>query len=327
MTKLASRSRTLVLVVSVMLALIPALPSAWAVRPVIGVPVNLVGLSGFPEGIAVGPDGNLYVSLISFSSTSKIVVVSPKGDILRDIPVPAGPGANQTNLLGEIFDREGNLYVCDIGDAFSGGSNGRVLKISPNGSMTTVASGLSVPNGLALDHSGSLYVSDSFQGKIWKVSPAGGVSVFSDSDLLRAHGSIPGVPPAGANGIAFTRADKALLVGNTSDGTLVKIPIKKDGTAGTPSIMSHDVLGADGLALDTRGNIYVTLVPFNRIALLNPSGSLIATIEGTGDNVFRNPASLAFRGRTLYITDLTVFGGGNPGVSVMTARFPGAPLK
>ena len=144
---------------------------------------------------------------------------------------------------------------------------------------------------------------------------------------MRAHGSIPGVPQVGANGIAFTRADKALLVGNTSDGTLVKIPIKKDGTAGTASIISHDVLGADGLALDVKGNIYVALVPFNRIALLDSSGSPMATIEGTGTNVLRNPASLAFRGKTLYITDFAVFGAGMPGVSVMTAQFPGAPLN
>ncbi len=107
---------------------------------------------------------------------------------------------------------------------------------------------------------------------------------------------------------------------------MVEIPVGNDRRAGTPSILSHDVLGVDGVALDVKGNIYVTLVPFNKIALLSPSGELVATFEDAGENAFRNPASLASRGRTLYITNFTIFSGGTPGISVMTTRFPGAPL-
>ncbi len=314
--------------VSIGLAMVLVAPGGLAPPTVIGVLANLASLPPFPEGIAVGPDGNLYVSLVTFSALSKILVVSREGKTLGEITVAAGPGG-QANLLGEAFDEDGNLYVADFADAFAPGSclcNGRVVRISPEGDMATVASGLTFPNALAFDASGNLFISDSFLGRIWRVSPGAAPSVFVDSELLRAHNPPAGFPPVGANGIAFTRSDGSLLVANTVDGTVVQIPLGVDGAAGTPAILATGLFGADGIASDVMGNIYVALNPQNKIALVSPTGTLSATYSGTGDNALRNPASLAFKGRTLYVTDFALFSGGTPGISAMTAQFPGAPL-
>ena len=152
---------------------------------------------------------------------------------------------------------------------------------------------------------------------------AGAVSVFSDSDLLRAHSSSQ-LGPIGVNGIAFSRAHKSLLAVNTLDGTLIRIPVLSNGQAGVATVLANGLNG-DGIQLDVKGNVYVAL-PFSRqIAVVSPEGTLLSMFTGAGDNVLRFPASLVFKGRTLYITNFAI-NGGIPGVSVMTARYPGAPL-
>jgi len=293
----------------------------------VGVPTNLVTTPPFPEGLAVTPDGTLYVSLVAFAPASEILVLTPNGQTVDSIPVSAGPGGI-TDLVGEAFDGHGNLFVADFADALVAGScacNGRVLRITPDGDIATVASGFGFPNGLVFDASGNLYITDSFAGEISELTPSGALSVFVDSDLLRAPEGAN--PPVGANGILFTRDGRTMLVANTQAGTIVRIPIEEDGSAGAPSILASNLLGADGIAIDVKGNIYVAVNFQNEIAMLTPGGKLLAVFQGTGDNALRNPASLSFLGRRLFITDLAAFiPGATPGLSVMTAPFPGASL-
>lgn len=294
----------------------------------VGEPMNLVTTPPFPEGLAVSPDGTLYVSLVTFAPTSEILILTPKGATVGTIPVSAGPGG-LADLVGEAFDASGNLYVADFADALATGScacNGRVLRISPEGDIATVASGLGFPNGLAFDARGNLYITDSFAGTVDRLTPDGTFSTFVDSDLLRAPAGTS--PPVGANGILFTRDGRTMLLANTQKGTIVQVPIGADGSAGTPSVLASNLVGADGIAIDVKGNIYVAVNFQNEIAKLAPDGTLLATFLGTGTNALRNPASLSFIGRRLFITDLAAFiTGATPGLSVMTASLPGAPLE
>ena len=52
---------------------------------------------------------------------------------------------------------------------------------------------------------------------------------------------------------------------------------------------------------------------------------MIAEYRGTGANAFNSPASLVFRGRTVYVANLALFQGGPQKLSVFTAPYPGAP--
>ena len=78
-----------------------------ATPPIVGVPVNLVTLHNTVEGIAIGPDGNIYVSVVAFTSNSSVIVLTRTGEMVRKIPISAGPQAQQVNLLGEVFDETG----------------------------------------------------------------------------------------------------------------------------------------------------------------------------------------------------------------------------
>jgi sugar lactone lactonase YvrE len=140
-----------------------------------------------PGPVAVDPAGTPYVA-DSFRSSGphRVYKVTPDGLI---IVVGGGLGAPS----GLAFDSAGNLYIADIGDQ-------RVYKVTPAGMISTVAGSgaegfsgdggaatlaeLQYPHGLALDLPGNLYIADSYNGCVRKVTPTGVIStvVFSGGD-------------------------------------------------------------------------------------------------------------------------------------------------
>jgi len=280
-----------------------------------------------PEGIAVDPSGNLYAAGLS----GKVCVVSPRGALIRVIPIAPGP-AGVTNLLGELFEPGQGLYLTDIADFAAGGARGRLLKLDPaTETVTVLADGFLAPNAIAQDRHRSLYVSDSFAGTIYKVDPSGGGKTpwASDPKLTTA-----GSPPFGANGVAFDRNERFLYVANTGDSTILRIPVNADGTAGTVEVFAAGATladpallhGADGIAFDVRGQLWVCANQANEIQVLSPEGALVARYSGTGANAMDFPASLVFHGRTLFVTNLA-FGHFGGKLSSLGTPFPGAPLR
>ena len=284
---------------------------------------DLSGSCNLPEGVAVDPTGNVYASSLNFGAASgpaNICVLDPGGNIIDLISVaPVSGGV--ARLLGMLFVPSEGLYVGDIG-------GGRVLRIDVRThAATTIATGFGAPNAVARDSRGNLFVSDSFPGTITKIAPNGQTTVFAYPAVLAPR---PGESPGfGANGLAFDRNERYLYVAVTSrdeiyriayaDGALGAITRFAVGTAGGA------LDGADGIAFDVRGNLYVCSNQSEEIAVLSPSGDVIAEYRGTGTNAFNSPASLVFRGRSVYVANLALFHGGPQKLSVFTAPYPGAP--
>jgi sugar lactone lactonase YvrE len=282
-----------------------------------------------PEGIAVDPAGHVYAAsfpLFGAHTAANVCVIDSGGNVVDIIAVPPGP-AGQANLLGELFVPGQGLYVGDFGD---GSGNGRLLLIDPSThAIRTLASGFQAPNAIAEDRHRNLYVSDSFLGAVWKVAPDGTASVWVASPLLQPHGN----PPFGANGVAFDRTESNLYVANTADDRIVRVPVGADGGAGTPVVFAQGVQGtgvldgADGIMFDVQGNLYVCANQANEVQVLDPSGQLIARYVGSGANALDFPASLVFKGKTLYVTDLALTAPADSRLSVMEAPRPGAPIR
>jgi sugar lactone lactonase YvrE len=284
---------------------------------------DLSTICNLPEGIAVDPRGNVYASSLNFGSATgpaNICVLDRNGDIIDVISVaPVAGGA--ARLLGMLYVPGEGLYVGDIG-------GGRVLRIDVRThAATTIATGFGAPNAFARDNRGNLFVSDSFAGTITKIAPDGQTTVFAyAAELAPVSGESP---PFGANGLAFDRNERYLYVAMTSrdqvfriayaNGALGAIELFATGTAGGA------LDGADGIAFDVRGNLYVASNQSEEIAVLSPDGFVIAEYRGTGANAFNSPASLVFRGRTVYVANLALFHGGPQKLSVFTAPYPGAP--
>jgi sugar lactone lactonase YvrE len=282
-----------------------------------------------PESIAIDQEGNLFVSL-SFSG--ELRKIAPDGSQSTVAVFPIGPPLSFCgvffNALGPItLDSDGNLYAsvlaCDPADR-------GVWKVSPDGDMELLANipltGL--PNGIERyrDH---LYVADTILGIIWRVPVAGGAAeVWLDHPLLKPAG--PGQP--GANGLQIHA--RHVFVANSSQRTIVAIPVRHNGTAGVPHVyVTAPASGCDDFALDLLGRVYCPTAPGNTLLRLSPNGT--SEVLFTEDDGLDIPTAAAF-GRAgadrfnLYITNgaYSVLGPSNNTPSIMRLRvlIPGAPF-
>lgn len=263
-----------------------------------------------PEGLTVGRDGKVYVTTFGFNASGlqagpgQLYVFTHGGRLVRQVSV-AGSSAN---LLGLAFHPTTHaLLVIDFG-------NGQVLKVDPQTGASSVfmtVTGSAGLNALTFDKSGNVYVSDSFQGIVWKTGAGGGAGVAWVTDPLL---STTGTPPFGANGLKFNKAGNALFVANTGDDRIIRIPVS-GGTPGTPEIFVNSINGADGLVIDRHDNLWVAANQADEIVVLDPTGKVIAKL-GDFEGVHRKglprgllfPASLDFskHGNFLYVTNLAL---------------------
>lgn len=276
------------------------------------------GTSGQPtavEGLTVGPDGNIYVPSFGFNSAGAVsgnatlFVIRPDGSLVREVAI----SGSSPNVLGLRFNPvNGFLLVLDFGA-------GQVLHVDPVSGASSVfmvptlaGSGL---NALTFDKLGNAYISDSFNGVIWKTGPNGGAAtVWSNSPLLSPGTGL--TPPFGANGIEFNNAGTIAFVANTAFHQIIQIPVNPDGTAGAASIFITGINGPDGIAIDTNDNIWVCANQEDDIVVLDKTGKVIAKLGDFGGiddrgvaHGFAFPASPAFSldGKTLYVSNLTLY--------------------
>ncbi len=288
---------------------------AWVRSPATIFAVLPPGSTG-PEGLTVGSDGSVYVATFGFNSNGpvntpgQLFVFAPSGQLLRQVTIAnASP-----HLLGLAFHPiTGALLVIDFGA-------GQVLNVDPTTGASTVfmtVTGSSGLNALTFDKAGNVYVSDSFQGIIWKTGPGGGAATAWVTDPLLATS---GVPPFGANGVEFNSTGTTLFVANTGNDTIVQIPVS-NGNPGKPSVFVNSINGADGIAVDAHDNLWVAANQSDEIVVVSPTGKVIAKLGDFGGvdthGVPRGllfPASPAFSadGQFLYVTnlalDLRIFG-------------------
>src|SRR5215472_8772024 len=177
-----------------------------------------------PENVAVEPDGSADISLSEADEVAR-VTLGGQVTVLGQLPRTGACAPNPVALsLGLVRELDGTLFLVDC----TGDANTGVWRISPGLAPVQIATlpANSFPNDMAFDPlHGQLYVADSALATVWRVPVAGGAPVAWISDAALAKTSF-----IGANGIAVH--DQAVWVSNTDRGTIVRIPIQQDGTAG-----------------------------------------------------------------------------------------------
>jgi sugar lactone lactonase YvrE len=273
------------------------------------------GAQSSVEGLTVGPDGNIYAPSFGFntegalSGNAVLFVISPNGDLVRKVTITN----SSPHMLGLAFNPANNfLLVLDFGA-------GKVLHVHPLTGMSSVFMTPTLPgpglNALTFDKAGNVYVSDSFNGVIWKTGPTGGTpTIWSNDPLLGPGAGL--TPPFGANGVEFSNDGKILFVANTAFHQIIQIPVNRDGSAGAASIFITGINAPDGIIVDRDDNIWICANQEDEIVVVDKKGKVIAKLGDFGgidqDGIARGllfPASLAFSkdGSTLYVSNLTLF--------------------
>jgi sugar lactone lactonase YvrE len=265
-----------------------------------------------PEGLTADAGGNVWVTTFAVSAAphtpGQLFEFDPHGRLVNQVAI-----AGSSNLLlGLAFHPlTHDLLVLDFG-------NGNVLKVDPatgNSSIFATVPALSIKatpgiNGLAFDDAGNVYVSDSFQGVIWKIAAGGGTPAAWVSDPLLAT---TGTPPFGANGIEFNHAQDAMFVANTGDDRIIRIPVAADGTPGQATVFVNSINGADGLFIDAQDNLWVAANQSDEIVVVDQAGRVVAKL-GDFDGLDEQgaprgllfPASPAQFGDWVYVTNLAL---------------------
>lgn len=150
--------------------------STFAGNGSVGAADNATGtLASFntPRGMAQDAAGNIY---LADQGNNLIRKISPSGAVTT-VAGKAGIGFSNGNAVTAQFnsptavgiDDAGNLYVSDS-------QNGAIRKITPDGTVSTIATGLNFPRELRADATGNIYVVEQNSDRLSVISPAGAVT-------------------------------------------------------------------------------------------------------------------------------------------------------
>lgn len=283
----------------------------------------------FPEGIAIDKTGNVYVSMIVLDQIWKIDRDGAQS-VLTTIDVPGeGPAGLAVTPAGTLYAAVPalNLETGETDPAHRG-----VYRVRRDGSHERLpgTGAMDFPNDVKLDKRGTVYATDTAGGAVWRVGRGGSAELWADHPLLKGDGRFGFAFPIGANGIAVRH--NTVIVANTERGLLVEIPIRPDGSAGTPAVIAESpaLVGADGIALDVLGNVYAGISFQNTVVGVGHDGS-ITTLATAADGL-NQPSTVAFgttaaEQRTLYVVNFSIFSPEpTPGVLKIRVGVPGQPV-
>ena len=314
--------------------------SNWVVTTIIGLPgvtgsANGIGSAArffFPFGLTVATNGSLYVADYANDAIRKVTPVGVNWSVTTLATGFNGP-------YGVAVDNANYVYVTAT-------ANHAISKVAPSGGVTTLAGSVgnsgtnngtggaarfAYPCGVVLDSAGNLFVADSGNSTIRKVTPMGLVTTLAG--LAESLGSTDGAGSAtqfhfpfrmavDTNGIVYVTDEvnntirKITPVGaNWVVTTIAGLAGSAGANDGTGSAARFN--GPCGVALDSTGNLYVTDGINNTIRKLTPVGSdwIVTTIAGSpgasgavnGTNKaarFNLPVSLTVdSGGNLYVAD------------------------
>jgi sugar lactone lactonase YvrE len=269
-----------------------------------GVSANSVIL--LPIAVAVDGSGNL--SIADWQFNTRVRRVSAAG-ILTTVAGngqyccfsgDGGPAASAqfSDPSSVALDASGNIYIADA-------RNGRIRKVSPDGTITTVATAcywpddIWTPCGIAVDATSNLYTSD--DSGVFRISPSGGKTKLADfgsglaldraGDLFIAdqyHGVIRKVSPEGTS---------TIIAGTGNIG------FSGDGGPATDAELSLPT----SLAVDGSGNLYIADSGNRRIRMVSATGVINTVADASADL----DGNLAGFGLNNVITGLAVDNSGN----------------
>lgn len=267
-----------------------------------GGPAISAQLSG-PRGVAVDSSGNVYIAdsnnnrIRKVSLTGLITTLAGNGSYGYSGDGGPAAAAQFRSPTAVAVDDGGNVYIADSG-------NNRIRKASPAGLITTVAGNgsygysgdggpaadaqFSSPAAVTVDDDGNLYIADSANNRIRKVSAGGIITTVAGNGTQGYSGDSGPAADAQLNfpqGIAVDGSRNLYiadwgnrLIRRVSEGIITTIAGNGspgywgDGGPATNAPLT----GPEGVAVDSSGNVFIADLDNNVVRLLTPSGSACA---------------------------------------------------
>ncbi len=244
----------------------------------------------YPVGIALDSHGDLYVGDTNNAVIRKVSKISEFGsqvDIVAGKMLNSGSenaiyGAALNNPAGVVVDRNDDLYVVDT-------NLHAVRKVRLDRDVRTIAGTLSCggvdgpgevasfcrPRGIAIDAANNLYVADTGNSTVRKITPEGAVSTIAGMAGVRGYADGGMAPDKTStarfnepSGIAFDNLTGDLYVADTQNATIRKI---------TPDGQVTTVAGKAGITKTAPGTLPGTMAKPRGIAVIGPRQLAVST--------------------------------------------------
>ena len=261
-----------------------------------------------PSGLAFDSSGNLYIADTSNNVIRKVTTTGTISTVVGNFIAgfsgdydPTSTADNNgvatdaeiNNPVALAFDAAGNLYIADT-------LNNRIRKVDTSGIITTFAGNgnttsaigdggpaidatLYSPEGLCVDATGNLYIADTGNGRVRKITPDGIITTVAGNGVLGFSGDGGPATEAALNypkSVALDAAGNMFIVDSfnarvrmvTADGIISTIAGNGSFGYGGDSgpATSARLLFPTALALDAAGRIYFSDTQNNRVRLLTP---------------------------------------------------------
>ncbi len=292
----------------------------------------------YPIGMALHPSGNL---IIVDSSNNSLRSMTPAGQVSQFAGTAWSSGsadgtaanARFNEPQGIALDSEGNTYVAD-------NTNHTIRKISPTGVVTTLAglagqggaldgqgatARFSYPNAVCVDATGNVFVADTGNQTIRKITPGGYASTYAgkagvvgstDSSNINATFNVPTAVAVDGSGNVYV-AD----TGNCTIRIIYTYGYVSTlaGSVGAYAFLNGNGTQAkfnqpNGITLDDKGNLFIAdwgnncirkIDAYRNVTTLAGNPTLAGNSDGIGSSAqFSGPYFLALApSGDLYVTD------------------------
>jgi trimeric autotransporter adhesin len=260
-----------------------------------------------PEGLVVNAADHLYIADTfngRIREVSAGIITTVAGNGGRSYSGDNGPATSASLYYpsGVTLDTSSDLFIADA-------LNNRIRKVNTSGTITTVAgngnpgysgdngpatsASLNNPSGVAVDATGNLYIADTNNARVRKVTTGGTISTIAGDGAQAFSGDTGPATSASLNypDSVAVNASADLFIADTINSRIREVAagiintVAGDGDYrfsgdGGPAV-NATLNSPEDVAVDASGNMYITDSANYRIRKVNTSGT-ITTVAGNG---------------------------------------------